>query len=381
MVELADVFRRFADGYLSAYGATMPSWHRRAIEDVMACRTPALGGQVWRCDACAQEVFSYHSCRSRACPKCHSEQTQEWLEARRAEILPCDYFHVTVTVPQELRPLLRSNQRDGYGLLMKAAAEAIIELARDRRYVGGTVGVLAVLHTWTQQLVHHPHVHCLVTGGGVSVDGRDWYPARNGYLFPEKALAKLVRGKLKALLAQKRPGLVAPAAVWKKSWVVHVTPWGEEPDDVLRYLARYVFRTAITNSRIVACDETTVTISYKDRKSLRLRTCRLPGHEFMRRFLQHVLPKGFHKVRYFGLWHPSKRAKAAQVRLRLNLDQTSRPLAEPATPSEPSDPAAPADTKESCQKTEAPPPRTCPLCRKGHLIYVGRLTPKNALGP
>ena len=160
MVELADVFRRFADGYLSAYGATMPSWHRRAIEDIMACRTQALGGQVWRCDACEQEVFSYHSCRNRACPKCHAEQTQEWLEARRAEMLPCDYFHVTVTVPSELRALMRANQRDGYGLLMKASADAIIELARDRRYVGGTVGVLAVLHTWTQQLVHHPHAHC-----------------------------------------------------------------------------------------------------------------------------------------------------------------------------------------------------------------------------
>jgi len=373
VVELADVFRRFADGYLSAYGATMPTWHRRAIEDIMACRTQALGGQVWRCDACEQEVFSYHSCRNRACPKCHAEQTQEWLEARRAEMLPCDYFHVTVTVPSELRALMRANQRDGYGLLMKASADAIIELARDRRYVGGTVGVLAVLHTWTQQLVHHPHAHCLVTGGGVSADGRDWYPSRKEYLFPEKALAKLVRGKLKALLAQKRPDLVAPAAAWKKPWVVHITPWAKNVDEVLRYLARYVFRTAITNSRIVALDASSVTISYKDRKSSRLRTCRLPGHEFMRRFLQHVLPKGLHRVRYFGLWHPSNRARAAQVRLRLTLDQRWRPVTAPAAASE---------HKETCQKTDGPQlPRTCPLCRKGHLVYVRRLTPKNALGP
>jgi hypothetical protein len=318
-------------------------------------------------------VFSYHSCRSRACPKCHSEQTQEWLEARRAEMLPCAYFHVTVTVPAELRPWLRTNQRDGYALLMKAAAEAIIELARDRRYVGGTVGVLAVLHTWTQQLVHHPHAHCLVTGGGVSTDGRDWYPARKSFLFPEKALAKLVRGKLKTLLAKKHPSLIVPAAAWTKRWVVHITPWGEEPDDVLRYLARYVFRTAITNSRILAFDQNTVTIRYKDRKSSRWRTCRLSGHEFMRRFLQHVLPKGLHRVRYFGLWHPSKRAQAAQVRLRLTLDQTNRPIAQPA---------APSDRKQTCQNTDhSPLPRTCPLCRAGHLVYVRRLTPKNALGP
>lgn len=373
MVDLADVFRRFADSYLAAYGATMPSWHRRAIDDILACRTQAMGGHLWRCDTCTKEVFSYHSCRSRACPKCHSDQTQEWLEARRAEMLPCAYFHVTVTVPAELRPWLRANQRDGYALLMKAAAGAIIELARDRRYVGGTVGVLEVLHTWTQQLVHHPHVHCLVTGGGVSADGRDWYPARKGYLFPEKALSKLVRGKLKALLARKHPGLVVPAAAWNKRWVVHITPWGEEPDDILRYLARYVFRTAITNSRIVAFDQNTVTIRYKDRKSLCWRICRLSGHEFMRRFLQHVLPKGFHRVRYFGLWHPSKRAKAAQVRLRLKLDQRSRPAVQAVAPSE---------LKETCQSTDrAPGPRTCPLCHKGHLVYVSRLTPKNALGP
>lgn len=373
MVELADVFRRFADSYLSAYGTAMPSWHRRAIDDILACRTPELGGQVWHCDACEKEVYSYHSCRNRACSKCHSEQTQKWLEARRAEILPCDYFHVTVTVPEELRLLLRSNQRDGYGVLMKAAAEAIIELARDRRYVGGTVGVLAVLHTWTQQLVHHPHVHCLVTGGGVSADGRDWYPARKGFLFPERALAKLVRGKLMALLAKKRPDLIAPAAAMKKRWVVHITPWGANPDDVLRYLARYVFRTAITDARILACDESSVTIRYKDRKSSSLRTCRLSGHEFMRRFLQHVLPKGLHRVRYFGLWHPSLRAKAAQVRLRLTLDQANIPVVKPAAPSEPI---------ESRHQTEGSrPQRTCPLCRQGHLVYVGRLPPKNALGP
>ena len=372
MIELADVLRRFADSYLSAYGAVMPASHRRAIADIIACRTQALGGHLWRCDECSHEVFSYHSCKNRSCPKCHAKQTQAWLEARRAEMLPCDYFHVTVTVPQELRALLRANQRDGYALLMKAAADAIIELARDRRFVGGTVGVLAVLHTWTQQLTYHPHVHCLVTGGGVSGDGRDWYPARKGFLVPHKALAKLVRGKLKALLAKKRPDLIAPAAVWKKPWVVNITPWGEGADAVLRYLARYVFRVAITNSRIVALDENSVTIRYKERKSSRWRTCQLPGHEFMRRFLQHVLPKGLHKVRYFGLWHPSKRAKAAQARLLLQLEQTNPPVAEPAQP---------ADLKESAQNNTAPQPRTCPHCRKGHLNYVRRLTPKNALGP
>src|SRR5271166_4951634 len=172
MIEVADVFRRFAADYLSAHGASMLPSHRRAIENILDCRTAALGGQVWRCDACGTEVFSFHSCGNRSCPKCHTAQTQEWLEHRQAEMLPVPYFHITVTVPAELREVLRANQRDGYAVLMQASAAAIIELARDPRYVGGTVAVLAVLHTWTQQLNLHPHVHCLVSGGGISEDGK-----------------------------------------------------------------------------------------------------------------------------------------------------------------------------------------------------------------
>ena len=200
-------------------------------------------------------------------------------------MLPTRYFHVTVTVPEQLRDTLRANQRDGYALLMKAAAEAIVELARDRRHVGATVGVLAVLHTWTQQLLYHPHVHCLVTGGGVSDDGADWRPARRAFLVPVRALAKLVRGKLRAGLQKSRPDLVLPDAVWSKPWVVQCTPWGEGEQAVLDYLARYVFRVAITNTRIVGLDDEAVAIRHKHRKSNRWRITRIPGQEFMRRFL------------------------------------------------------------------------------------------------
>ena len=168
MPEVADAFRRFAGSYVAAHGAAMLPSHRRAIADIIACRTEALGGQQWCCNDCGALLHVFHSCRNRACPKCHAEQTQAWLEQRREEMLPVPYFHVTVTVPEELRGALRRHQIDGYGALMKAAAEAIIVLARDPRWVGGTVGVLAVLHTWTQRLVFHPHVHCLVTGGGLS---------------------------------------------------------------------------------------------------------------------------------------------------------------------------------------------------------------------
>jgi Putative transposase/Transposase zinc-binding domain len=372
VIEVADVFRRFADDYLRAHGAAMPPSHRRAIADILACRTQALGGHLWRCDHCAHEVFSYHSCKNRACPKCHTNQTKDWLADRQAEMLPVAYFHVTITVPAELRPLLRSNQRDGYALLMKAAAEAIVELARDPRFVGGTVGVLAVLHTWTQQLLFHPHVHCLVTGGGVSDDGRDWHAARKGFLVPSIALAKLVRGKLKAGLANKRPDLLLPDTVWTTPWVVHITRWGQGEQAVLDYLARYVFRIAITNTRIVGLDDRTVTFRYKQRKSSRWRTCRIDGHEFIRRFLQHVLPKGLHKVRYFGLWHPAKRQYAAQARLLLELERTAPPINRIRSPDPSSADQSPNNPGQFL---------ICPACHRGHLIHVRKLTPKNALGP
>jgi hypothetical protein len=261
-------------------------------------------------------------------------------------------------------------------MLLKATAEAIVELAHDRRFVGGTVGVLAVLHTWTQQLHYHPHVHCLVTGGGVSADRRSWCPARNGFLFPTTALAKLVRGKLKAMLRSRRPDLVLPSSAWRRPWVVHITPWGEGEQAVLDYLARYVFRVAITNTRITGLDDHTVTIRYKQRKSSRWRTFPIAGDEFIRRFLQHVLPKGFHKIRYFGLWHPRNRDLAARARLLLLLDRPAPPetaaAASPAT--------NPNDHETPTNPRSAEPP-VCPHCRLGHLILIRRLTPRNPMGP
>ena len=372
MIEIADVFRRFGGDYLSAHGASMPPSHRRAIADIQACRTEALGGRLWRCEQCDAEVFSYHSCKNRSCPKCHSRQTERWLEARKAEMLPIPYFHVTITVPEELRDALRANQRDGYALLMKAAAEAIVELARDRRHVGARVGVLAVLHTWTQQLLYHPHVHCLVTGGGVSDDGRRWRPARRAFLVPVKALAKLVRGKLRAAFQKRRPDLILPEAAWSKPWVVHCTAWGQGEQAVLDYLARYVFRVAITNARIVGLDDEAVTIRHKHRKSNRWRTSRLSGQEFMRRFLQHVLPKGLHKVRYFGLWHPAKRKDAARARLLLLSDRQATPRRAQMS----------ADAVDpSADREEPDRPRVCPCCGAGLLLFVRQLSPKRAQGP
>jgi hypothetical protein len=376
VIEIADVFRRFADGYLSAHGATILPSHRRAIADILACRTEALGGHLWRCDHCSAEVYSYHSCKNRSCPKCHRDQTERWLAARKAEVLPCPYFHVTITVPEELRDTLRANQRDGYALLMKAAAEAIIELARDPRYVGGTVGILAVLHTWTQQLLYHPHVHCLVTGGGVSDDGQHWHPARNVFLVPFAALAKLVRGKLRAALGKRRPDLVVPDATWSKRWVVHCTAWGEGDEAVLRYLARYVFRVAITNNRIVGLDDNGVTLRHKHRASNRWHTIRLSGHELMRRFLQHVLPKGLHKIRYYGLWNPARREQAVRARLLLLLSRPASSDFQTRSSEMTGDVADPPGDHTPCADR-----RICPRCQQGYLIHIGRLYPKQASGP
>ena len=260
--------------------------------------------------------------------------------------------------------------------MIKAAAEAIVELAHDRRHVGGTVGVMAVLHTWTQQLHYHPHVHCLVTGGGVSSDGRCWHPARRDFLVPTRPLAILVRAKMRALLSKRRPGLVVPEAAWRKPWVIDCKPWGDNAETVLAYLARYVFRVAIAESRILALDETGVVIRHKHRASNRWRRTRLDGHEFMRRFLQHVLPKGFHKVRYYGLWHPSRRLVAARARQLLTLDPaTSHRMTRAG------EGALSGAGSLQASAAQAAPPRICPCCKTGHLAHICRLYPIQVRGP
>ncbi|MCF6283749.1 MAG: transposase [Candidatus Hydrogenedentes bacterium] len=320
-IEVADVFRQFAPSYIEAFGKDMLPSHRRAIKDIIACRTQAMGGHVYQCDDCGEHFHVYHGCRNRSCPACHTRQTAQWLEERNAELLPCPYYHVCVTVPEELREVFRANQSACYGLLMKAAAEAVRTLCSDKRYMGATPAILAVLHTWTARMDYHPHVHMLVSGGGLCDDGVTWREARHRFLFPVRALSKLVRGKIQAWFKKKHPDLLqgVPKGVWNKKWVAWCQQWGEGETAVLDYLARYVHRIAIANARILKMDEHTVTFCYKERKKAKWRTCTLKGHEFMRRFLQHVLPKGLHKVRYYGLWHPKKRGQRENARFTLLL--------------------------------------------------------------
>ena len=232
MLEVADIFRRYGEAYLEKYGAKLPLRHRRAFQDILHCRTPALGGHLYACDHCGHQVYSYHSCRNRSCPKCHGDDTEAWLEKRRKELLPVEYFHVVFTLPKELRHPVRSHPEILYGILMKAAAQSLIKLAADPRYVGGLIGVLAVLHTWTRTLHYHPHVHCLVPAGGVS-DDQKWLPARKKYLVPVKALSRIFRGMFREMVAKAQPDFRIPEVAWKQEWVVYCKPTFQGADNVL----------------------------------------------------------------------------------------------------------------------------------------------------
>jgi hypothetical protein len=329
--ELADVVRRFAPKYTSQYGHVMMPSQKKAISDIAACCTPEMGGRLYRCNDCDESFWRFHCCRNRACPKCHGEQTRQWLENRQAELLPCAYFHAVATVPSELHDVFRQHQKFMYGLLMRVSAEAIKELCKKKRHLGALPGLLSVLHTWNGQLGLHPHVHMLITGGGLRADGEHWEPARGEFLVPVSVLSKKIAAKFRDALRKNKPSVFAgiPATVWRREWVSFLKHYGHGNDAVLSYLSRYVFRTAISNARILAVDQTHVTFRYKDRKAEAWRTKRLPGVEFLRRFLQHVLPRGFHKVRYYGLWHPSKRSQSNRAWILLTLEKPTAAASPP----------------------------------------------------
>ena len=327
-VELADVVRRFGPKYASQYGHVMMPSQRRALSDIAACCTKELGGQLYRCNDCHESFWRFHCCRNRACPKCHGEQTRQWLEKRQAELLPCGYFHAVATVPSELRDAFRRDQKFMYGLLMRVSAEAVKELCAVKRHLGALPGLLSVLHTCNGQLGYHPHVHMLITGGGITPDGEHWEPARGEFLVPVGVLSMKIAAKFRDALRKKKPSVFAgiPAGVWRREWVSFLKHYGHSNDAVLNYLSRYVFRTAISNARILGIDDTHLTFRYKDGGADTWRTMRLPGIEFLRRFLQHVLPRGFHRVRYYGLWHHSKRALSSQAWLLLMLHKPTHTI-------------------------------------------------------
>lgn len=362
MLEVADIVRLHGAAYCERAGSALSAVQKRALRDISACRTPFFGGHVYQCDHCAQKVFSYHSCRNRSCPKCHHDQTERWLETQRGHLLTCSYFLLTFTLPSELRSLARSHPKKIYGLLMKAAADSLQRLAADSRYLGARIGALAVLHTWTRALLFHPHVHMLVTAGGLAADGSCWIDSEPGFLVPVRALSVIFRAKFCAGL--KKTGLLGRVcpSLWKKKWVVHCQHAGRG-EKVLDYLGRYVFRIAISNSRLESFDNGAVRFRYRDNRTHQMRRVTLPAEDFIGRFLQHVLPRGCVKVRYYGIWSPSRRKQLAQARDLLLL---RRP---------------PVDSSAPVPSSPAPPAVPCPLCHQGILISMGPLPAQRGRAP
>jgi hypothetical protein len=371
MTSLADVVREHAPSYLARYREAMPDSHARALQAITDCRTAALGAELTVCDHCQATHLLFHSCRHRACPRCGLDTTAQWIERHQRAILPVPYFHVVFTLPAELRRLVRSHQRVLLDVLFRAAFDSLAALASDPRYLGAQIGAIAVLHTWTRVLEWHPHIHMIVPGGGVAPDGRTWKtirrPGRADFLVPVRALAKYFRGRFLHLARRALPGVPFPEIPWGKSWVVYAKRSSQaKPDRLLHYLARYVHRTALTEKRLLASDNGSVTFTYRDSRDGKRKVMSLGGAEFLRRFLQHVPPRGFHRVRTFGLLHPHHRRTIS--RLQLLLD------ASPPPPPDPNNlPLVPAPR---------PPGHTtirCPSCHKGTLRIIARLTPLQAL--
>ena len=329
MVELADVFRCHGPAYRQKYEARMLPSHLQAMRAIEQCRTEVLGGQVFYCEHCEEFQYSYHSCRNRHCPKCQWEAGEQWLEKQHKMLLPVPYFMLTFTLPEELRRVARSHQKCFYNLLFRASAAAAQELARDPRFVGGKIGMVGVLHTWARDLSYHPHVHYLVPGGGLSDDQQTWLPSREDFLVHVKPLSILFRAKFQDMLRETTFFSQVPASVWRKEWVVHCKAVGDGRA-ALKYLAPYIFRVAISNRRILKLEDGRVTFCFNDRESGEKQFRTLDAEEFIRRFLQHVLPKGFVKVRYYGFFSSGNRPRLRRVRQLLganpNWEQEEKPI-------------------------------------------------------
>jgi Putative transposase/Transposase zinc-binding domain len=342
-LEVADIFRDHGPAWRDANRGHVSLAQLKVMSAIERCRTAALGGHVARCEnsACGHTVIGFNSCRDRHCPKCQGSAARKWLADREAELLPVGYFHVVYTLPSQLRDVAFQNKRVVYGLLMKAAAETTLEIAADPKRLGARIGTTSVLHTWGSALTHHPHVHMIVPGGGLSKDGARWVSSRGNFLVHVDVLARKFQGKLLAMLLDAHDagelkffnthsGL-ADRATFKRfigplrhiKWVVYCKPPFSGPEQVLRYLSRYTHRVAISNRRLVSADDGGIAFRWKDYREdglARWKTMSLSPGEFIRRFLLHVLPKGFHRIRHYGLFANANRAEAiARARALLGV--------------------------------------------------------------
>jgi hypothetical protein len=370
-LEVADVFQVHQNQFLQRWGHVVSDQQRKALRDICGCRTAALGTHLERCDRCNYETVAYDSCRNRHCPKCQSSARDRWLLKQAASLLPVPYVHVVFTVPEQLAQLALRNQRLCYNLLFRAASETLLEIAADPRHLGARIGMLALLHTWSQNLGHHPHLHCLVPAGGLALDRSRWVRSRRNFFLPVRVLSRLFRGKLLAFLKQSYrhnqlcfsgtlTALSQPRAfhallstLRSKEWVVYSKPPFGGPEHVLKYLARYTHRVAISNGRLLGLENGQVRFRWRDsRHNNRSSVMNLDAVEFIRRFLLHVLPAGFVKIRHFGLLANRNRSQAlalCRVHLHATPPDSSALLTEP-------------------QKSALN--RSCPQCKRGTLHLV-----------
>jgi len=369
-LEVADIVRTYGTAFVERHHRWLSGLHLRVLRAIVACRTAALGGHIEQCDSCGQRAISYNSCLNRHCPKCQAAARQRWLQKRSAELLPVPYYHVVFTLPHVLAPLALQNKAVVYGLLFRAAAQTLLQIAADPKHLGANIGFLAVLHTWGQTLLAHPHLHCVVPGGGLSPDHRSWIPCGSKFFLPVKVLSVVFRGKFlgalerafkkhKLTLAGQLAPLRSPTAfaallrtAAQRNWVVYAKPPFAGPEQVLTYLSRYTHRVAIANSRLLAMAEGKVTFRWRDyTHSNQSRTMTLEADEFLRRFLLHVLPIRFVRIRYFGLLANRHRTQLL-YRCRSHLQ-----------------------TKATPPLTTTVPARRCQHCHRGTMRRVETLSP------
>src|SRR5882672_3965643 len=374
LLEVADIFRDHGAAWRKANAGHVSLGQMKVMSAIERCRTAALGGHVRRCEDCSHTQIAYNSCRNRNCPKCQGAAARQWLAEREAELLPVGYFHVVFTLPAAIADIAYQNKAVIYDLLFKASAETVLTIATDPKHLGAHIGITAVLHTWGSAMTHHPHVHMIVPGGGISIDGERWVACRPGFFLPVRVLSRLFRrlflekliaahqtNRLKffgqyAALADAQAFATYLAPLRRTEWIVYAKrPFGG-PQAVLAYLSRYTHRVAIANSRLVACDRANVTFRWKDyRADGRQKVMTLATGEFIRRFLIHVLPQGFHRIRHYGLFASSTRAD--------NIARARRLLDVPA--------AQPEAGDTSCAEAAEPKPLShpCPCCG-GRMIII-----------
>ena len=376
--EVADIFRRYGAAYRETYGASLCSAQRRVISAIELCRTAALGGHVERCDRCDHQRICYNSCRDRHCPKCQSLARAQWLEDRRSELLDTQYFHVVFTVPQPIAAIALQNKESVYNILFRAAAETLRTIAADPKHLGAQIGFFTVLHTWGQSLFHHAHLHCVVPGGGISPDGTRWISCRPNFFLPVSVLARLFRRLFLDYLQQafnagdlqffssleplrtRSTFLRHLAPIQKKDWVVYAKRPFAGPEEVLKYVARYTHRIAIANNRLLNINDGKVQFRWRDyRDGNRHKTMTLGADEFIRRFLLHVLPDGFQRIRYFGFL--ANRYRAERLALCRQLMQMPPPTATHE---------ANMDYRDRYEALTGISLRTCPLCRRGTMVVI-----------